>query len=69
LPLGRLHETEIASDRCLALPFFSNLKTEQIEYVAETLREAVVSECGAAEIPTVTQNPFCETESTLREQV
>lgn len=68
-PLGRLRETEIASDGCLALPFFSNLKTEQIEYVAEILREAIVSECGAAEIPAVTQSPFCETESTFRERV
>jgi perosamine synthetase len=69
LPFGRLRETEIASDRCLALPFFSNLKTEQIEYVAEILREAVVSECGAAELPAVTQSPFYETESTFRERV
>lgn len=69
LPLGPLRATDSASDRCLALPFFSNLKTEQIEYVTEILRDAVVLECGAAEAPAVTQSTFYENESTFRERV
>jgi perosamine synthetase len=55
LPLGRLRETEIAADRCLALPFFSNLRNDQIEFVADALRSAVASECGADRIPASAQ--------------
>lgn len=61
LPLGRLRETEIAADRCLALPFSSNLKRDQIEFVAEALRSAVASEFGE-EIP-VSPRGVSETES------
>jgi perosamine synthetase len=45
LPFGRLRETEIAADRCLALPFSSSMREEQIQYVAEELRNAVEEEC------------------------
>jgi len=45
LPFGRLHDTETAADRCLALPFSSSLREDQIQYVAETLRNAVAEEC------------------------
>ena len=69
LPLGRLRETEIAADRCLALPFFSNLKEEQIEYVAEELRKAVVSECGTTETPAPPLREFSKTATDLRERV
>jgi len=62
LPLGRLRETEIAADRCLALPFFSDLKNDQIEFVVDALRSAVASECGAERIP-VSPQGFSETES------
>jgi perosamine synthetase len=69
LPVGRLRETEVASDSCLALPFFSNMKNDQIEYVAETLRRAVAPECHTVEIPLKTEGGFSETESTLQERV
>jgi perosamine synthetase len=69
LPLGRLRETEIAADRCLALPFFSNLKNDQIEFVADTLRSAVASECGITDSSIATQRGFYEIESTIRERV
>jgi hypothetical protein len=69
LPLGRLQETEIAADRCLALPFFSNLKNEQIEYVAEELRHAVAAECDVTEVPVGAQGRLSDTGSTLRERV
>jgi FlaA1/EpsC-like NDP-sugar epimerase/dTDP-4-amino-4,6-dideoxygalactose transaminase len=36
-PLGPLFRTESASDRCIALPFFSTESEEQIEFVSETL--------------------------------
>ena len=36
-PLGPLFRTESASDRCLALPFFSSVTEEQIEFVSDTL--------------------------------
>jgi perosamine synthetase len=69
LPLGRLRETEIAADRCLALPFFSNLNDEQIEYVAEELRKAVVSECGITETPAPPLREWSRTATDLRERV
>ena len=68
LPLGRLRETEIAADRCLALPFFSNLKDDQIEYVAEVLRRAVEAECGGPGIAVRAQGSFARTES-IQERV
>ena len=37
VPFGPLFRTEAASDRCLAIPFFSSETTEQITYVTETL--------------------------------
>lgn len=69
LPLGRLRETEIAADRCLALPFFSNMTNEQIEFVVEQLRHAVAVECGVNEVPVTTQARLSEAGSTLRERV
>jgi perosamine synthetase len=69
LPLGRLRETEIAADRCLALPFFSNLTNDQIEFVADTLRGAVASECGITDSSIATQRGFHEIESTVWERV
>ena len=45
LPFGKLHDTEAAADRCLALPFSSSLREEEIQYVAEALRRAVEEEC------------------------
>ena len=62
LPLGRLRETEIAADRCLALPFFSNLRNDQIEFVADALRSAVTAECGAKQTQ-VSAQLFSEKES------
>jgi perosamine synthetase len=40
-PLGRLRETEIASDSCLAIPFYSELSVAQIRTVCQSLREAM----------------------------
>jgi len=68
LPLGRLRETEIAADRCLALPFFSSLPDDQIEFVAMTLRRAVESECAGAGSPVRAEGSFAETES-IQERV
>jgi perosamine synthetase len=68
LPLGGLRETEIAADRCLALPFFSSLQDDQMEFVALTLRRAVESECGGAGIPVPSEGSFAETE-TIQERV
>jgi perosamine synthetase len=45
IPLGRLRETEIAANRCLALPFFANLRNEQIGEVIRELRAAIAEEC------------------------
>jgi perosamine synthetase len=69
LPLGRLRETEIAADRCLALPFFSNLKSDQIQHVAEELRLAVAEHCDLTSKPAVVPGNYSETESVLRERV
>jgi len=69
LPLGRLRETEMAADRCLALPFHTNLKIDQIEYVAEELHRAIAAECDAAEMQVATQGRFSEPDSNLRERV
>lgn len=43
-PLGPLAETEAASDRCLALPFFSSMTQGEIDFVVENLREALTRE-------------------------
>jgi dTDP-4-amino-4,6-dideoxygalactose transaminase len=72
LPLGRLRQTEIAADRCLALPFFSQLENEQIEYVAEELRNAVASEFAMSGMPVAVAGGmagFSEPETALRERV
>jgi perosamine synthetase len=45
LPFGRLRVTEMAADRCLALPFSSSMREEQVQYVAEALSNAVAEEC------------------------
>ena len=69
LPLGRLHQTEIAADSCIALPFYSTLADDQIEFVAEELRRAVAEECGAAAITAGTSSTIPSATSTLRESV
>jgi perosamine synthetase len=43
-PLGSLKWTEAASERCLALPFFPSMKSEEINYVSETLEELLDAE-------------------------
>jgi len=48
IPPGALHNSETASDRSFAIPFFPSATSEQIEYVSETLRR-VVSEEAATE--------------------
>jgi len=40
-PFGRLSETELASDQCLAIPFFSAIAPSQISTVCEALKQAV----------------------------
>lgn len=45
---GSLRETEIAADRCIALPFFANLRDDEIHCVVEQLRAAVEQECAPA---------------------
>jgi perosamine synthetase len=47
-PAGALHNSETASDRSFAIPFFPSATSEQIEYVSTTLRR-VVSEEAAKE--------------------
>jgi perosamine synthetase len=44
LSLGPLSQTEAASDCCLALPFFSTLRQEQIDFIAEELGHALQNE-------------------------
>ena len=41
VPFSRLRETEIASDQCLAIPFFSTISAAQISSVCHALRQAV----------------------------
>ncbi|HKE08112.1 MAG TPA: DegT/DnrJ/EryC1/StrS family aminotransferase [Candidatus Acidoferrum sp.] len=48
IPPGALHNSETASDRSFAIPFFPSATSEQVEYVSETLRR-VVSEEAATE--------------------
>jgi len=38
---GDFPVTEYVSDRTIALPFFDNLKEEQIDYVVEKLKEGI----------------------------
>jgi dTDP-4-amino-4,6-dideoxygalactose transaminase len=40
-PFGKLRETEIASDQCLAIPFFSTISSAQISSVCHAIRQAV----------------------------
>jgi perosamine synthetase len=47
-PLGPLFRTESASDRCIALPFFSSATEQQIEFVSETLARILEETLGAA---------------------
>jgi len=47
IPLGSLIRTEVASDRSLALPFFPTLRSEEVQYIAETLRQILEDELGA----------------------
>lgn len=43
-PFAPLIRTDAASDRCLAIPFFSSESTEQIAYVTETLTRVLEDE-------------------------
>jgi len=45
-PFGRLAETELASDQCLAIPFFSAITPSQISAVCRALKEAVKEVSG-----------------------
>jgi perosamine synthetase len=38
---GNFPVTEDVSNRTIALPFFNNLKEEQIDYVVEKLKEGI----------------------------
>jgi perosamine synthetase len=69
LPLGRLRETEVAADRCLALPFFSNLKPAQVEEVADELRKAVAEECEPVGAATAAPGRIADVSAWLRERV
>jgi perosamine synthetase len=40
-PFGKLRETEIASDQCLAIPFFSTISSGQISSVCHAVLQAV----------------------------
>jgi perosamine synthetase len=40
-PFGNLKETEIASDSCLAIPFFSTIDAAQINAVCDALKQAL----------------------------
>jgi len=40
-PFGRLTETELASDQCLAIPFFSTITTAQVSAVCRALKQAI----------------------------
>jgi perosamine synthetase len=40
-PFGKLRETEIASDECLAIPFFSTIDATQIVSVCRALKQAL----------------------------
>jgi len=39
-PFGRLTETDLASDQCLAIPFFSTITTAQVSAVCHALKQA-----------------------------
>jgi perosamine synthetase len=40
-PFGKLNETEIAADGCLAIPFFSTIDSAQISAVCDALKKAL----------------------------
>jgi len=40
-PFGRLVETELASDQCLAIPFFSTITPTQVSAVCRALKQAI----------------------------
>jgi dTDP-4-amino-4,6-dideoxygalactose transaminase len=40
-PFGTLKETQIASDACLAIPFFSTIDAAQIAAVCDALQQAL----------------------------
>jgi dTDP-4-amino-4,6-dideoxygalactose transaminase len=40
-PFGNLRATEIASDACLAIPFFSTIDAAQITAVCQALKQAL----------------------------
>ena len=69
LPHGRLRETEIAADSCIALPFFSTLKEDQIEFVADELRGALAEECNLPAAPVGPVAANSNATSTLRESI
>ena len=46
-PLGCLTNTESASERCLALPFFPSMTAQDIHHVSETLRQLLGAEMGS----------------------
>jgi perosamine synthetase len=48
-PLGPLTNTELASDRSLAIPFFPTMTSEQITLVAEMLESVIREEMSAQE--------------------
>ena len=48
-PLGPLPRTESASDRCLALPFFSTQTKDEVEFVSETLNQILEEELAPAQ--------------------
>lgn len=55
-PFGPLPRTESASDRCIALPFFSGQTQEEIEFVSEALNQVLEEEMSAAR-PRVFESP------------
>jgi len=63
--LGPLRETEIAADRCLALPFFAGLEARQVALVARELRRALAEEFEPVAAPVAFSNPS----PSLRERV
>jgi len=40
-PFGRLTETELASDQCLAIPFFPTITAAQVSAVCRALKQAI----------------------------
>ena len=48
-PLGLLTNTELASDRSLAIPFFSSMSSEEITFVTRTLESVIGDEISPQE--------------------